>query len=118
MSCCDEKFQLFSGVFGASDEVLGSIESGVDFEKRIAGIYQTCRTPEQIEFNFNALQQELENRLTNGCGRPGKSCSKILTRPSRKSCGSANCKREETIWDVTSNGSGKSPAITCGLRPI
>ena len=35
-----EKFQLFEGVFGASDEVLGAIESGVDFEKRIAGIYQ------------------------------------------------------------------------------
>ena len=32
-----EKFRLFSGVFGASDEVLGAIESGVDFEKRIAG---------------------------------------------------------------------------------
>lgn len=35
-----EKFQLFEGVFGASDEVLGAIESGVDFEKRIADIYQ------------------------------------------------------------------------------
>lgn len=31
-----EKFSLFSGVFGASDEVLGRIESGIDFEKRIA----------------------------------------------------------------------------------
>ncbi|MDP1934873.1 MAG: SNF2-related protein, partial [Nitrosomonas sp.] len=30
-----EKFNLFNGVFGASDDVLGSIESGVDFEKRI-----------------------------------------------------------------------------------
>ena len=39
----DQKFNLFKGVFGASDEVLGSIESGVDFEKRIAAIYQTCR---------------------------------------------------------------------------
>ncbi len=29
-----EKFKLFNGVFGASDDVLGSIESGVDFEKR------------------------------------------------------------------------------------
>jgi ERCC4-related helicase len=55
-----EKFKLFSGVFGASDEVLGSIESGVDFEKRIADIYQNCRTTEQIEFNFNTLQRELE----------------------------------------------------------
>ena len=33
----DEKFRLFNGVFGASDEVLGAIESGVDFEKRIVG---------------------------------------------------------------------------------
>jgi SNF2 family DNA or RNA helicase len=44
----DEKFRLFNGVFGASDEVLGVMESGVDFEKRIAAIYQKCRTPEQI----------------------------------------------------------------------
>ena len=59
----DEKFKLFSGVFGASDEVLGAIESGVDFEKRIAQIYQTCRTPEQIEFNFNELQNELGQQI-------------------------------------------------------
>jgi ERCC4-related helicase len=58
-----DKFQLFSGVFGASDEVLGSIESGVDFEKRIADIYQNCRTTEQIEFNFNTLQRDLEIRI-------------------------------------------------------
>ena len=58
-----DKFQLFSGVFGASDEVLGSIESGVDFEKRIADIYQNCRTPEQIDFNFNTLQRELEIQI-------------------------------------------------------
>src|ERR1019366_2817095 len=44
----DEKFQLFSGVFGASDEILGTIESGVDFERRIVAIYQTCRTTEAI----------------------------------------------------------------------
>lgn len=55
-----EKFNLFSGVFGASDEVLGRIESGLDFEKRILQIYDTCRHPEQIEAAFNALQTELE----------------------------------------------------------
>lgn len=55
-----EKFQLFSGVFGASDEVLGRIESGVDFEKRIAHIYDTCRKPEDIENAFEGLQKELE----------------------------------------------------------
>ena len=59
----DEKFKLFSGVFGASDEVLGSIGAGVDFEKRIADIYQKCRTEEQIQFNFDQLQQEMETRI-------------------------------------------------------
>jgi hypothetical protein len=59
-----EKFKLFDGVFGASDEVIGAIESGVDFEKRIVGIYQQCRTTEQIEFQFDQLQQELESQIT------------------------------------------------------
>ncbi len=54
-----EKFQLFEGVFGASDEVLGAIESGVDFEKRIADIYQRCRKHEEIKTAFDQLQLEL-----------------------------------------------------------
>ena len=63
----DEKFRLFDGVFGASDEVLGAIESGVDFEKRIADIYLTCRsTAEQIAFEFDALQHELEVEIAEG----------------------------------------------------
>ena len=53
------KFQLFSGVFGASDEVLGAVESGVEFEKRIVDIYQTCRTPEEIKNAFETLQSEM-----------------------------------------------------------
>lgn len=61
-----EKFRLFDGVFGASDEVLGAIESGIDFEKRIAGIYQKCRTVEQIKFEFDQLQKELEAEIAEG----------------------------------------------------
>lgn len=60
-----DKFNLFNGVFGASDEVLGSIENGIDFEKRIAKIYQECRTTEQIEVAFNILQSELEGQISN-----------------------------------------------------
>jgi len=58
-----EKFHLFSGVFGASDDVLGSIESGVDFEKRILQIYQDCRTPQQIDAAFKALQLEMDEQI-------------------------------------------------------
>jgi adenine-specific DNA-methyltransferase len=54
-----EKFKLFEGVFGASDEVLGAIESGVDFEKRIAAIYQSCRKHNEIKAAFDQLQLEL-----------------------------------------------------------
>ncbi|MBN2456380.1 MAG: DEAD/DEAH box helicase [Sedimentisphaerales bacterium] len=58
-----EKFHLFEGVFGASDEVLGAIESGVDIERRIAEVYQKCRTTEEIEAAFDALQTELDEQI-------------------------------------------------------
>ncbi len=58
-----EKFRLFDGVFGASDEVLGALESGVDFERRIAEIYQSCRTPAEIDAAFDALQKEMEEEI-------------------------------------------------------
>jgi len=58
-----EKFNLFSGVFGASDEVLGTIESGVDFERRILAIYQECRSPDEIATAFQKLQQEMEESI-------------------------------------------------------
>ncbi len=54
-----EKFKLFEGVFGSSDEVLGAIESGVDFEKRINDIYQRCRKHDEIKVAFDQLQLEL-----------------------------------------------------------
>lgn len=60
-----EKFSLFSGVFGASDEILGTIESGVDFEKRIHAIYQQCRTPDEINAAFKELQADLEDKIKN-----------------------------------------------------
>lgn len=60
----DEKFKLFSGVFGASDEVLGAIESGVDFEKRIAQIYQNCRTEQEIQQSFDQLQRDMESQIS------------------------------------------------------
>src|SRR5690606_24986667 len=58
-----EKFKLFDGVFGSSDEILGALESGVDFEKRIAAIYQSCRTTDEIEEHFTLLRAELEEQI-------------------------------------------------------
>jgi len=58
-----KKFQLFDGVFGASDEVLGAIGSGVDFERRIADIYQNCRDPNAIKASFEQLQLDLSGEI-------------------------------------------------------
>jgi len=57
------KFNIFDGVFGASDEVLGAIEHGVDFEHKVKTIYDTCRDPADIKQAFNQLQQELAHEI-------------------------------------------------------
>ena len=59
----DQKFKLFDGLFGSSDEVLGSIESGVDFEKRISEIYQNCKTADEIKIAFDELQEEYKEQI-------------------------------------------------------
>jgi len=64
-----DKFHLFEGVFGASDEVLGVLESGVDIERRIAEIYQTCRTNAEIDLQFDRLQAELTEAIDQSFAR-------------------------------------------------
>ncbi|MBL9039501.1 MAG: DEAD/DEAH box helicase [Archangium sp.] len=59
----EKKLNLFDGVFGASDEILGALESGVDFERRVLEIYQSCRMPEEINAAFDALRKDLETRI-------------------------------------------------------
>jgi hypothetical protein len=58
------KFNLFEGVFGASDDVLGTVESGIDFERRILDIYQECRTQDEIQRAFDELQKEYEASIS------------------------------------------------------
>lgn len=56
-----DKFHLFEGIFGSSDQVLGALESGVDFENEIFKIYQECRTETQINDAFNALEEKYKD---------------------------------------------------------
>ncbi|HEP6426256.1 TPA: helix-turn-helix domain-containing protein [Burkholderia cenocepacia] len=59
----DQKFNLFKGVFGASDEVLGVIERGVDIERRIFQIVQSARTETEIDAAFDKLQDDLKAQI-------------------------------------------------------
>lgn len=54
-----DKLNLFDGVFGSSDPVLGALESGVDIEKSIGEILQNCRTEREIQKAFDDLQEQL-----------------------------------------------------------
>lgn len=57
------KFELFDGVFGASDVALGALESGVSFEKRILEIYQQCGTVKEIDREFDKLNRQLDSKI-------------------------------------------------------
>lgn len=59
-----DKFNLFEGVFGASDEVLGVIERGVDIERRILEIVQSARTETEINTAFDQLQEDLQAQIS------------------------------------------------------
>jgi hypothetical protein len=59
-----QKLALFDGVFGSSDEVLGALGSGIDFEKRVLDIYQSCRSGEEIDQAFGRLRADLDGRIT------------------------------------------------------
>ncbi len=62
-SLLEQKFNLFNGIFGSSDHVLGALESGVDFEKQILEIYQSCRSAEEINQAFDKLQLEMDEKI-------------------------------------------------------
>lgn len=56
------KFELFEGVFGASDVALGMLESGVSFERMILEIYQSCNSASDFKKAFDKLERKLESR--------------------------------------------------------
>lgn len=59
----DKKFKLFSGVFGTSDEVLGAIESGIDFERKVVEAVQRGRTDAEVEAEFKRLEEDLQAKI-------------------------------------------------------
>ena len=60
----EQKFRLFEGLFGASNDILGVVDaSGKSFERQIHEILQSCRTPAEIAAAFDALQESLRREI-------------------------------------------------------
>lgn len=102
------KLKLFDGVFGASDEVLGVIGAGVDFEKRISEIYQTCRHENEIRTAFDELQEKFKPEIIE---EMGKTKLKLLENFDSEVTDKLKLRKEESesslnkyerwLWNVT-----------------
>ncbi|MCC7381359.1 MAG: DEAD/DEAH box helicase family protein [Deltaproteobacteria bacterium] len=59
-----KKLELFDGVFGATDEPLGALGNGAEFERRVFEILDSCRSEGAIQGAFDALQAEVEAQIS------------------------------------------------------
>jgi hypothetical protein len=57
-----DKLQLFEGLLGASDPVLGLTASALGFEDRVLDLLSRCRTPEARKKEFDRLEKELDDQ--------------------------------------------------------
>ncbi|KZB94568.1 helicase [Sphingomonas melonis TY] len=57
------KLHLFEGVFGASDDVLGILTDGIDFEREVLRIVQTCRSAEEADREFDELTARIQDSI-------------------------------------------------------
>jgi len=89
-----EKFELFSGVFGASDVALGALESGTNFEKKILDIFQRCNTTADFKKEFDNLDKQLDSKQN----AQGAQLRNLLLTENPESKGAA---LEKTFQDVT-----------------
>jgi len=58
-----EKLSLFDGVFGTTDDVLGSVGDGATFERRVHDIFSECRDESAIRAAFDQLQAQLGDQI-------------------------------------------------------
>ena len=66
LSMLRDKFQIFTGVFGASNEILGAIAYGADFDRKIGAIFANAKTAEEIEEAFRQLEEENAELIAEG----------------------------------------------------
>ncbi|MDA7950830.1 MAG: DEAD/DEAH box helicase [Pirellulaceae bacterium] len=109
----DRKFKLFEGVFGASDEILGAIESEISIEKRINDILQKCRHTDEIEAEFNTLQTELDDLIKE---KEQNTREKLLEHFDEEVISRLKSRKERIQWVMDEHGR-KIKAFCRGMLP-
>lgn len=87
------KFELFEGMFGASDIALGALESGTNFEKMVLDIYQSCNTTAEFRKAFDKLDRKLN-------AKRDKNARKLRSILITKSSGAKKQALEGTKTDI------------------
>lgn len=70
-----KKFQLFDGIFGASDEALGLLSGEMNFEKEVLAIYQECDTRTDFTKRFDKLGRKIDAKKS----KANQSLKNVLT---------------------------------------
>lgn len=87
------KFELFEGVFGASDIALGILESGSSFERMILEIYQNCNSATEFRRAFDKLERKLDAKRN----KKASQLRTLLLTESREAKGMALEKTKQEI---------------------
>ena len=87
------KFELFEGVFGASDIALGILESGSSFERMILEIYQNCNSATDFRRAFDKLERKLDAKRN----KKASQLRTLLLTESREAKGMALEKTKQEI---------------------
>ena len=87
------KFELFEGVFGASDVALGILESGISFERMILEIYQSCNSASEFRRAFDKLERKLDAKRD----KKASQLRTLLLTESREAKGAALEKTKQDI---------------------
>ncbi|GMU52140.1 MAG: DNA helicase [Candidatus Xenobia bacterium] len=116
----NEKLQLFEGLLGSSDAILGAVVSTLDLETRIANIFSSCRTPESIREAFDRLELEIDavernRRSSHLAGRGGRLDEEVRARFARCSeeLPQALSRRDEELLALLE---AESPVLRKGVR--
>lgn len=105
----DKKFNLFKGVFGASDDALGLLESGSSFERKILEIYDKCKNAYEFRIAFDKLEKEI-NAKKNKKGRELKNILLTVSSDEKKKHLSkeatklANYYKQVELWEKLTAG--------------
>ncbi len=84
------KFEIFESAFGVSDQVIGAIASGSNFEKDIVEIYLSARSPEEIERSFKEVLKKNKSLIDEKMAKAWEALSVQFNEDVRKKLKNTN----------------------------